>query len=194
MFLAWGKISEVQADKGLYRVSWDDRDDVSQLIPRLEGNTSDNQDSTPFDVNEHVVAVMDANFENGVILGAIYDKKTSPAGGNKDKRRTVFKDGSFIEFDRSTGVYKIETKGDLKLKSDAKVRIDAGTFLELLGTTDNLVRHAALNTSLQAAITALNAELVKIATGLNAIVSGSYIHVPVSLNISSAKINEIKTL
>lgn len=65
--------------------------------------------------------------------------------------------------------------------------------MELGGSIDNLIRYTALNTALQAEVVKINAELVKIAAGVNAIVPGSYVVTPVTLDISLSKINELKT-
>lgn len=59
------------------------------------------------------------------------------------------------------------------------------------GTGDNLVRYAALNTALQAAITALNAQLAAIAVGIAA-AGGEYTPEDVTLNITGAKITAAK--
>lgn len=76
-------------------------------------------------------------------------------------------------------------KGYTWLKADGS--------LELNGNADNAVRYAALNTALQSEVNAINSELGKIAAGLNAIVPGSYTVLPVTLNISAAKILTVKT-
>lgn len=67
-----------------------------------------------------------------------------------------------------------------------------GTY-EIGGNTDNAVRYSALNTALQNEITALNSELTKIQLAITSL-GGTYTRLPVSLNITAAKINEIKTL
>lgn len=67
-----------------------------------------------------------------------------------------------------------------------------GTY-ELGGTVDNAVRYAALNVALQAEVIKINAELVKISSAI-AVAGGVYTPTPISLDITPAKINEIKTL
>lgn len=67
-----------------------------------------------------------------------------------------------------------------------------GTF-EIGGTADNAVRYQKLDDSLQSQKTAINAELVKIQTAITGL-GGVYVHVPITINTSSAKINEVKTL
>lgn len=86
-------------------------------------------------------------------------------------------------------LYALDQSGDVKtyihLKNDGS--------LELLGGTHNLIRHSPLNTSLQDLVAKINTELGKIATGITA-AGGSYAPAPVSIDISSAKIQEIKTI
>lgn len=66
--------------------------------------------------------------------------------------------------------------------------------LELGGNIHNLVRYSTLNASLQNEVNLINVELGKIATAINGIVPGAYVPTPISINIDSSKINEIKTL
>jgi hypothetical protein len=67
-----------------------------------------------------------------------------------------------------------------------------GTY-EIGGAVDNLTRYAALNTAIQEQITKMEGELTKIAAGIVA-GGGTYTPGDISLDISAAKINEIKTL
>lgn len=86
-------------------------------------------------------------------------------------------------------IYSTDENGDLKffiwLKND-------GTC-EIGGSSDNAVRYIPLNSGLQDLVTALQAELVKIATGIAA-GGGSYSPGTLNLNITDSKIDEIKTL
>ena len=63
---------------------------------------------------------------------------------------------------------------------------------ELGGVADNAVRYSALSTGLVNQDSAINAELVKIATAI-AGVGGAYTPATVTTNISASKIDEIKT-
>lgn len=64
---------------------------------------------------------------------------------------------------------------------------------EIGGNADNLVKWTGINTSLQNEVTLINAELVKISTAINAIVSGSYVVTPITIDISTSKTSTIKT-
>lgn len=86
--------------------------------------------------------------------------------------------------------YSTDSNGNVKFYTWLK---NDGTC-EIGGNSDNLVRFAKLNTALQNEVTAINTELSKISAAINAIVPGAYIVTPISLNLTPAKINEIKTL
>lgn len=64
---------------------------------------------------------------------------------------------------------------------------------EFGGNADNMVRYSALNTGLTNQDKAINVELGKIATAINAIVPGAYVPLTISTNISASKIKNIKT-
>ena len=63
---------------------------------------------------------------------------------------------------------------------------------EIGGNVDNAVRFSALQSSLASSDTLLNAELAKIATAIGSL-GGVYTVATVATDISSSKINEIKT-
>lgn len=105
--LRFGYISGVDAVKGLARVKFSDDKIVSDWLPVSVRKSSNGSESFPFDVNEHVWCMMDERSENGVIGGAIYSTAEQPAGGNKDKRREVFSDGTIFEYDRSAHTYTL---------------------------------------------------------------------------------------
>ena len=63
---------------------------------------------------------------------------------------------------------------------------------EIGGAVDNAVRFSALQSSLASSDTLLNAELAKIATAIGSL-GGVYTVATVATDISSSKINEIKT-
>lgn len=124
MHLKFGNISDVDAEKGLARVDFDDDDIVSAWLPMLVLKSKSDKYSYCFDVDEHVACMMDDNCEDGVIMGAIYDKNNKPDGGNKDKVRVKFNDGTAVEYDRKKNKLLVEVKGDIEFKADKTVTID----------------------------------------------------------------------
>jgi phage baseplate assembly protein V len=199
--LKFGRITGIKADEGKFQVTFDDDKLVSGWLPGAVPNTKANKDECPFDQDEHVACLMDERLEYGVVICAIYDTKNKPVIGNKDVRTTKYSDGSFIKFDRAAKKLTVSCEGDIeivkstntKITASQKITLTPGTVIELAGSVDNAVKHLALDTALQTFVTAVNVELGKIATGLNAIVPASYVVLPTTLNISSAKVTEVKT-
>ena len=85
-------------------------------------------------------------------------------------------------------LFSTDEQGNLAF--EARMRND-GTF-EIGGSVDNLTRHNALNIELQKLVVALQAELALIAIGIAA-GGGAYTPGVLSLDISNAKIEELKT-
>jgi len=63
---------------------------------------------------------------------------------------------------------------------------------EIGGDADNMVRYAPLNNSLQAQKNAINIELAKISASIG-LLDGTYTVVPITVDISTSKIDEILT-
>jgi hypothetical protein len=124
-------------------------------------------DSNPI---KDMIALYGSTDEKGssVIIG--YINKNSIAGPGE--LRLFSTDGSGLE------------KSYAWLKADGSVEIN--------GSTDNFVRYTALDSNLQLQVTAINAELVKIAAGIVA-GGGAYTPTFISLDISGSKINTVKT-
>lgn len=100
------------------------------------------------------------------------------------------------------------SEGEKRLFSLTKVVADDGTVsyvesfytwhkndgtYEIGGNTDNAVRYEKLNAALQLHITKLQTQLTEIAVGI-ATGGGTYTPGDITLDISAAKIDEIKTL
>jgi phage baseplate assembly protein V len=129
--LRFGNISSINAADGLYKVTFDEDKLVSAWLPYLVKNTKSNKDENPFDINEHVACLMDENIENGVILGATNTNSDKPVAGNADIRRTTYKDGSYVEFNRSISKLTISCEGDVQIIKSANVNVKASTKILL---------------------------------------------------------------
>lgn len=133
------------------------------------------QEITPFGIDSNplkdMIAVYGQTGENGktVILGYV----------NKNQIAEIGETRIFSQTENGADSFYIHLKND--------------ETLEIGGTAHNLVRYTPLNTALQQQVNAINVELGKIAAGI-ATGGGAYTPQPISLNISDAKIEEIKTL
>jgi hypothetical protein len=72
---------------------------------------------------------------------------------------------------------------------DIKVRNNGN--IELGGNANNLVKYTPLNTGLNNQLNGINTELVKIQAAIAAL-GGAYAYAPVTLNISSSQVNNLK--
>jgi phage baseplate assembly protein V len=121
--IRFGIISEMLQGKA--RVQFDGDDGiVSAPLPILIPHSLHDQFQFPFEVNQHVACMVDEHCENGVILGAIYDKKNPPVGWDNNKFRIQFDQGLIIEYDRPGKLLKIFGPGDIdiNIQGDASVR------------------------------------------------------------------------
>ncbi len=124
--IKFGVVSECKPESGLYRVKLEEDDMTTRFIPVLNVNTLKKKDENPLSLNEHVCCLMDERCENGVILGSIYSSADTPAeGAGENVFRTTYEDESYVSFDKSTGTYTIDVKGDviIKVPNSKKVKI-----------------------------------------------------------------------
>lgn len=126
--LRFGIISESDPAKGLARVKFGEDGIVTKWLPVLMQKTLQDQHAHSLDVNEHVVCLMDAHAEEGVILGAIYSTATAPPSDlqSADVAGAVFSDGSKVSFDRSSSTLLVEVA-------------EAGTVTVKVGTAEHTI-------------------------------------------------------
>lgn len=104
--IKYGIISEIDATKGLAKVTFQADDNiVSAFIPALVRKTLTEKESFPYDANEYVACIMDENCEHGVIIGAVYNETDTPSFTNKDTFGIKFANGDIQAYDRNAGVY-----------------------------------------------------------------------------------------
>lgn len=130
--LRFGTISEVKPEKGLAKVRFEEDDIVSAWIPIVQANTLGDKDYRSMKVNEHVACMMDEHCENGVVVGAIYNKTDTPAYTG-EKCGVKFEDGTEVVYDKGAGTYTIKlNSGKLIIETPADVEITC-TQLKLEG-------------------------------------------------------------
>lgn len=105
--IRFGNISSIDAARARVRVQFADDGIVSHWLPVLVQGSRGNQYFHIFEVNEHVVCLMDEHSENGVVLGAIYDANNTPSGTGADIAQVQFADGAELKYDRSVSTLTI---------------------------------------------------------------------------------------
>lgn len=151
--LRYGLISELDASRGMARVNFNDDGIVSDWLPILVPKAMEDSFSILPDINEHVACLMDEHAENGVILGAMYSKDVKPNGGNKDKWRARFKDGTVIEYDRSAHKLFADVKGQVEVKAQGAVKVDGQSTVDVKATGAVKVETATTATVKAVAVT-----------------------------------------
>lgn len=129
------KFGTVSASRpGFARVRLPDTDNMRTMwLPIAYPKTLEDQCYWTYDPGEHVAVLLDAQGEDGVILGAIFSDADTPPVTDKDKFGIRFKDGAELEYDRAThtlsvkGVQKVivEAGTSILLKAGTKVTVDA---------------------------------------------------------------------
>ena len=114
-----GTVSAVYPERHTARIVFEDLDDmVSDELPVLVSAASKNNFYILPDVGESVVCIFLLNSAQegaGFIIGSFYNDVNKPKVNNQEKCRLDFGDGSFFEFDRSSGSLNINCTGDIKI-------------------------------------------------------------------------------
>ena len=138
---AEGIVDQVFPERHSVRVTFPDKDNLTSAeLPVLGSFCAGNSSYAMPDIGESVVVLNSTNDDEsgtGFVIGARYDDKVQPKVNSIDKTRIDFKDGSFIEFDRSTGDLKIECKGNIYINGK-NIYLNGGKNAARLGdmTTD----------------------------------------------------------
>jgi phage baseplate assembly protein V len=107
--IKYGFVSSIDENLCRVRVNFPDEDIPSPWMPIvLAGVLIDKHYHLP-GINTHVCCLMDPDFENGVVLGAIYDSSNpAPSGSNKSKTLVQFSDGSLVQYSTQNSELKIQ--------------------------------------------------------------------------------------
>ncbi|KFK91944.1 MULTISPECIES: phage baseplate assembly protein V [unclassified Serratia (in: enterobacteria)] len=98
-----GTISAVDPQTVRARVRLPEADNLrTDWLNVLQRNTQNTKDYWLPDIGEQVEVLLDANGEDGVILGAVYSSVDLPPVNNKDTRGTTHADEAAFYYDRAT--------------------------------------------------------------------------------------------
>ena len=127
-----------EAKPGFSRVRFDDIDGlVSAWLPVIHHKTQADKVIWTLDIGEHVACLMDANMEDGCIVGAVYSEADAPPVVSADKFRIQFRDGGYFEYDRSTGAMAAHAVGgaSITVGGDASVTVGGNVILKAAKVT-----------------------------------------------------------
>lgn len=125
----FGTVSAVDAKTCRVRVRLPDYDNLrTAWLPVLMNKTLRDRFYHLPDIGEHVVVLLDAHGEDGVVLGAIYSSADVPPVDSGDKCHVRFADGATIEYDRAR--HALEILGGIE-----SVRVEVGATIDLKAGT-----------------------------------------------------------
>lgn len=108
VIFATGTVSAIDERTVRARVRLPDHDNLrTAWLDVLQRNTQNNKDYWLPDIGEQVKVLLDANGDDGIILGAVYSDKDKPVIADLNKRRIDFADGAFMEYDRKNSTMTI---------------------------------------------------------------------------------------
>ena len=162
-----GVVSEIDPATCTARVRFDDLDglETMRLPVGVQKSLKDKSYWMP-DVGEHVACLLDANAEAGVILCAIYSDADTPPVSSADKRHVLFADGTWVEYDRSTGHMEVNCVNTVTVQAASRITLRA-PFIVLDGEVQitknlqvDLNIHANVNIVASASVAALDGGVV----------------------------------
>ena len=132
--LKFGTVSAVDEQTMRVRVRLPDLDNLrTDWLPVLTRKSLRDKDYWLPDVGEHVAVLLDANGDDGVVLGAIFSEADAVPVVSRDKWHRRFDDSAELEYDSAShtltvrgGIQKviIEVGETILLKAGTKVTID----------------------------------------------------------------------
>ena len=108
-----GVVTSTYPERATVRVRFGDQEDVvTWEMPVLYAKTHQDRVYHMPDVGEHVVTLsLPYGSSQGFVMGAIYSQADQPPVVSQDKWHVDFKDGSWMEYDRSTHTWSGHIKG-----------------------------------------------------------------------------------
>lgn len=114
------------AKVGFVKVKFKELDDMeTQWIPVSYMKTQNDKCAWTLDIGEHVACIMDANLEDGCVIGSIYSEVDVPPVSSPDKFHVSFKDGGMFEYDRASGDMTIKATGNINITADGNFKVTA---------------------------------------------------------------------
>lgn len=113
-----GIVNELDEIKHKVKVRFPHLDNlISDWLPVLTQHSLKNKFYCLPDIGEHVVCMLDANGEQGVVLGAIFNDKDMPPSeiNTVDKHHIEYEDGTWIQYDRKAHKLKIFCVGEIEM-------------------------------------------------------------------------------
>jgi phage baseplate assembly protein gpV len=127
-----GIVQQVDAEAARVRVTFPDYDAMlSWWLPIVVMKSQNDKAYWMPDIGEQVVCLMDLRDEAGAVLGSIYSAEDTPPASSADKWRLQFRDGTSVEYDRSSHQLRCA------LSDGAAISYDGGAHKLSMQFSDN---------------------------------------------------------
>ncbi|GAB4212698.1 MAG: hypothetical protein OHK0012_07460 [Synechococcales cyanobacterium] len=124
--LSFGKVVEVDPQTCRVRVELADLDGMqSYWLAVVQGHSLRDKVYSLPDVDEFVAFLLDAQAEEGVVLGAIYSDPDPTPSQDGEVRMIRFEDGTVVQYDRAASRLMIDCVGDVVIRSATQIQIQA---------------------------------------------------------------------
>jgi phage baseplate assembly protein V len=121
-----GVVSARVARPPRVRVRFEDIDGLeSHWLPVVVKGSLRNKHYHLPDIGEHVACLMDARFEEGVVVGAIYSDEDEPPIDNGECTHVRFGDGTSIDYNRESHTLTIDATGPINISTTGSVHVTA---------------------------------------------------------------------
>lgn len=126
----FGTVSAIDAKACKVRVRLPNCENLrTQWLPVMQFKTLKDKHYHLPDIGEHVVVLLDARGEDGVVLGAIYSEADTPPVGDVNKHHVKYEDGTTIDYDRAAKKLAINCVGDIDIIAAGVVTIKGKQIL-----------------------------------------------------------------
>ena len=114
--LVYGEITSQKGHYAKMRVNHKNFQETGWLyIPQFV--THGDKSSNIYEIGTEVAAVTSENFDEGCIIGAVYNKTDTAPTMDKNLKTIIFSDGSVIEYNKQSHIFTLNIKGSVNITS-----------------------------------------------------------------------------
>jgi phage baseplate assembly protein V len=126
-----GVVKGTFPERAAVKVELSDRGTGTHELPVIFEKTKDDKSYFMPDIGEHVVCIfLPSSPASGFVVGGIYSKADTVPVSDQDKWHKLFKDGSYIEYDRKKHVLHADIRGNAEVVADNNIKAEAGNNIE----------------------------------------------------------------
>lgn len=132
-----GKVVAADYGRARYRVQIGDL--VTGWVPQLALRAGPDRKWWPVEIGEQVLlASPGGDLNQGVILGSLYQSAFPAPGDRETLDRTIYADGTIVEYDRAAHRLTIDVKGDVRIIVKGTADVAADGAVTVKGSTIDL--------------------------------------------------------